>query len=99
MTKNPRAPRVWTNRELEQDSAGYLAAQQAFKEYQAAKEQEAREASDFERFKAEFVRRGGDPAGAKQAYAEFRNDTARLGAIQADEAARQQMRRERMRAV
>ncbi len=53
MTKNPRDPRVWTNEEIQDDSAGYLAAQQAFREDQ---EKAKREAA-IERKKADYVER------------------------------------------
>ncbi len=42
--KNPRDPRTWSNRQIEQDSEGYVAAQQAYRDDQEAAEQQRRAA-------------------------------------------------------
>ena len=87
MTKNPRDERVWTNPELEDDSAGYLAAQQARREDGALAEQTRRDADDLERFADAFAAAGGNRSDARAAFKKHRDDLAAQAAKAADEAA------------
>jgi|SRR5215213_8814103 len=90
MTKKPRDHRTWTNKEIEEDSEGYLAAQVAFAEDRDAAERQRREADDLARFAEAFVNAGGSKNEAGAAYKVMRNDEAERGARLADEEARQQ---------
>jgi hypothetical protein len=87
MTRNPRDEREWTNKELEADSAGYLAAQAARRKDEAAAEQKRRDADDLERFTEAFVRAGGNKSNAEAAYKADRNARAAEAASQADQEA------------
>jgi hypothetical protein len=87
MTKNPRDYRVWTNREIEDDSEGYVAAQQAFRDDQEATEQQRQGADDEARFKEEFVQAGGRERDAAAAYRTHRNRQAEEAAARSEEAA------------
>jgi hypothetical protein len=87
MTKNPRDERVWTNRELQEDSAGYLAAQQARREDEALAKQKRRDADDLERFTEAFVAAGGKESDARAAFKARRNEQAALAAAAAEESA------------
>jgi hypothetical protein len=87
MTRNPRDEREWTNKELEADSAGYLAAQAARRKDEAAAEQKRRDADDLERFTEAFVRAGGNKSDAEVAYRAHKNERAAVAAREADEAA------------
>ncbi len=67
MTKNPRDHREWTLEEVEEDSAGYLAAQAIYHEdREKAAEQRAYE-DDLERFTEAFVAAGGEQRGGAPA--------------------------------
>jgi hypothetical protein len=92
MTKNPRDERVWTNRELQEDSAGYLAAQQARREDEALAEQTRRDADDLEHFADAFAAAGGDRSDARAAFKKHRADRAIEAGIEADQAAAVAMR-------
>jgi hypothetical protein len=87
MTKNPRDERVWTNRELQEDSAGYLAAQQARRKDEALAEQTRRDADDLERFTEAFVAAGGKESDARAAFKARRNEQAAVAAADAEDAA------------
>lgn len=89
MTKNPRDHREWTNKELEEDSAGYLEAQQAYREDQAAAAQKKRDEDDRERFTEKFVASGGMRSDAGAAWKGHRNEEAARAARAADAVARQ----------
>ena len=86
--KDSRNPNNWSNRELEQDSAGYLAAQQAYRLDQAAASAQRQEEQDLERFTKSFVVAGGTRADAHDAYRQRVNEEAALAARTADETAR-----------
>ena len=92
MTKDPRNPNAWNLREIEQDSAGYLAAQQAHKADQARAGAHEAEKQDRARFEAEYVLGGGTAAGAVDAYRKLRDERATEAARTADEAARRGQR-------
>ncbi len=86
--KDSRNPNNWSNRELEQDSAGYLVAQQAYRQDQAAAAAQRSEEQDKERFTKAFVVAGGTRADALDAYRAKRNEQATEAAAFADETAR-----------
>ncbi len=86
--KDSRNPNNWSNRELEQDTAGYLAAQQAYRQDQAVAADRRQEEQDLERFTKSFVVAGGTRADAHDAYRAKRNAEAAEAAAHADEAAR-----------
>ncbi len=86
--KDSRNPNNWSNRELEQDTAGYLAAQLAYREDQAREGRQRQEEQDLERFTKAFVVAGGTRADAHDAYRAKRNEEAALAARTADETAR-----------
>jgi len=86
--KDSRNPNNWSNRELEQDSAGYLAAQSAHRQDQAAATAQRQAEQDLERFTKSFVVAGGTRADAHDAYRAKRNAEAAEAAAHADEAAR-----------
>ncbi len=86
--KDSRNPNNWSNRELEQDTAGYLAAQQAYRQDQAAAAAQRQAEQDLERFTKSFVVAGGTRADAHDAYRAKRNAEAAEAAAHADETAR-----------
>ena len=86
--KDSRNPNNWSNRELEQDSAGYLAAQSAHRQDQAAATAQRQAEQDLERFTKSFVVAGGTRADAHAAYRQRVNEEASLAARTADETAR-----------
>jgi hypothetical protein len=86
--KDSRDHTKWTNKEIEQDSAGYIAAQRALRldlDDAAAQRNEERDRAAFE---AEYVAAGGTKSGAGDAYRAKRNETAAAAAAHADETAR-----------
>jgi len=78
----------WTNREIEEDSAAYIAAQEAYRQDQAAAAAQRSEEQDQERFTKSFVVAGGTRTDAHAAYRAKRNEEATLAARTADETAR-----------
>jgi hypothetical protein len=86
--KDSRNPNNWSNRELEQDTAGYLGAQQAYRQDQAAATAQRQAEQDLERFTKSFVVAGGTRADAHDAYRAKRNAEAAEAAAHADETAR-----------
>ena len=88
MTRDSRNPNAWSNREIEEDSAGYVAAQEASRLDQAREGRQRAEQKDLERFTAAFVASGGSKADALAAFRAKRNEEASLAASHADEAAR-----------
>ncbi len=86
--KDSRNPNNWSNRELEQDTAGYLAAQQAYRQDQAVAADRRQEEQDLERFTKSFVVAGGTRADAHDAYRQRVNEEASLAARTAAETAR-----------
>ena len=86
--KDSRNPNNWSNRELEQDTAGYLAAQQAYRQDEAVAAAQRQEQLDKERFTKSFVVAGGTRADAHDAYRQRVNEEASLAARTADETAR-----------
>ena len=87
MTTNPRDHREWTNKELEQDPEGYLAAQAARRKDEDAQEQKRRDADDLERFTEAFVAAGGSHADATAAFKAHRHEQATTAARAADQSA------------
>ena len=87
MTRNPRDEREWTNRELQDDPQGYLAAQQARREDEALAEQTRRDADDLEHFADAFAAAGGDRSDARAAFKKHRADRAIEAGIEEDRAA------------
>jgi hypothetical protein len=81
-------PRNWSNREIEEDSAAYRYAQQAYRQDQAREGRQRAEEKDKERFTAAFVVAGGTRADAHDAYRQRVNEEASLAARTADETAR-----------
>ena len=91
--KNPRDPGTWSNRQIEQDSEGYVQAQEAFRLDQERAESQRRTTDDERRFTAEFVRNGGRAADAPAAFRRTRNEGAAQAAALADASAQQASRR------
>ncbi len=92
MTKDSRNPNAWTNRDIEGDSAGYLAAQQAHRQDEAAAAGQRNEERDRAAFEAAFVVAGGTRADAHAAYRQRVNEEAAQAARTADETARRAQR-------
>jgi hypothetical protein len=88
MTRDSRNPNNWSTREIEEDSAGYRAAQQACRQDEAVAAAQRQEQLDKERFTAAFVVAGGTRADAHDAYRQRVNEEATLAARTADETAR-----------
>ncbi len=86
--KAPRDNTKWTNKEIEQDSAGYVAAQEAYRKDRAVAEAQRNEERDRAAFEASFVAAGGTKSGAGDAYRAKRDEQAAAAAAQADESAR-----------
>ena len=85
--KDPRNPSKWSNREIEADSEGYVAAQQAYRDDQEAAEQQRQEADDERRFTEQFVRNGGQRSGAESAFRAHRDRQAAEAAARTAEEA------------
>jgi hypothetical protein len=84
MTKDPRDPNRWTNREIEPDSEGYLAAQAAHAENREEGECQRREADDLARFTERFVEAGGKSSEAAPAFRKHKAEQAAEAASRAD---------------
>ena len=97
--KNLRKASDWTNEEIAESPSEYLQAQQAEREGQAAAAERGREARDRKDFTEDYVRHGGDPNMAGEAYEAYRGEQAAEGARAADEQARRVMFTETMRRV
>ena len=93
MTRNPRDHRAWTNKELEQDPQGYLAAQEAFRKDRAKAEEERIYKSDLAHFTETFVAAGGAEKDAEAAFKAQRREQAAAAARAAAEHAMQAHRR------
>jgi hypothetical protein len=98
MTMNPRDHREWSNKEVEENPQGYLAAQEAYREHKATEEQKKRDADDLERYTEAFVAAGGNKSDAAAAFRAHRNEQAATAARRADQEAAEQARR-RIRSV
>ena len=85
--KDPRNPYRWTNREIEADSEGYVAAQEAYAEDREAEDRRRQEADDLARFTDEYVSNGGRARDAKAAFRTHRNRRAAEAAGRTDQAA------------
>jgi hypothetical protein len=90
--KDPRDERKWTNAALEADPQGYLAAQKARHEVEAAAADRKRAQQDAEIFASAFVANGGTTAAAQDAWRAKRTEDATEAAVLADEAARRLQR-------
>ncbi len=86
--KDSRDHTKWTNKELEGDSAAYLAAQKAYRQDQGVAAAQRQEEQDLARFTKAFTQAGGSKADAASAYRAKRNEQAAAAAAHADEAAR-----------
>lgn len=86
--KDSRNPNNWSTREIEGDSAAYVAAQEAYRQDEAAAAAQRQEQLDRERFTKSFVVAGGTRADAHDAYRAKRNEQATEAAAFADETAR-----------
>ncbi len=82
--KNPRDPSTWSNKQIEQDSEGYVEAQRAFREDKETAEQQRRTTDDERRFTAEFIRNGGRAADAPAAFRRTRSEGAAQAAARVD---------------
>jgi hypothetical protein len=98
MTRNPRDHREWSNKDVEQDPQGYLAAQEAYREHKATEEQKKRDADDLKRFEEAFVQAGGSRTDAAAAYRAHKNQRATEAAKRADQEAAE-LSRQRIRSV
>ena len=99
MTKNPRDPRMWTNRDIEEDSAGFLAAKEAYQEDQAKATEKKNLEYDKKVFTEAFVASGGNPGDASAAFKAERNRRATEAARRADQVAANESRRQMWRTV
>ncbi len=99
MTKNPRDPRMWTNRDIEEDSAGFLAAREAYREDQAEATEKKRLEYDKKVFTEAFVASGGNPSDASAAFKAERNRRATEAARRADQVAANESRQSMRRAL
>ena len=97
--KDPRNPNAWKLREIEQDSAGYVAAQEALRRDEAVAAERKAEDRDRDRFVAAFVKEGGSKADALDAHRERTNERAAEAVRTADEAADKAARWEQRYAV
>lgn len=88
MTKRSRDYTAWTNEEIAEDPEGYIAAQAAYREDQAAEEDRKREQRDFEQWRRSFVEEGGQPAEARAAWVEQRAREAAEAVVADEEASR-----------
>jgi len=86
--KDSRNPNAWTLKEIEGDSAAYVAAQEAYRKDRAVAEGQRQAEQDLERFTKSFVVAGGTRADAHDAYRAKRNEQAAEAAAHADESAR-----------
>jgi hypothetical protein len=86
--KDSRNPNAWSNREIEADSAAYVAAQEAYRKDRAVAEGQRNEERDRAAFEASFVAAGGTKSGAGDAYRAKRDEQAAEAAAFADESAR-----------
>ena len=86
MTKNPKDHREWTLEEVEEDSQGYLAAQQAYDEERAQAEERRTYEADLKHFRAAFVAAGGEEEAAEAAFRARRNEQAAEAAREAEQA-------------
>ena len=86
MTKNPKDHREWTLEEVEEDSQGYLAAQQAYHEERAQAEERRAYEADFRHFREAFVAAGGAEEAAEAAFQAHRNEQAAEAAREAEQA-------------
>ncbi len=82
--KDPRNPNRWSNKEIEADPQGYVAAQEAHRQDREKAESQRREADDERRFTAEFIRNGGRAADAPAAFRRTRSEGAARAAARAD---------------
>ncbi len=87
MTRDSRNPNAWTLREIEGDSAAYVAAQEAYRKDRAVAEGQRNEERDRAAFEAAFVAAGGTRSGAGDAYRAKRDEQAAAAAAHADESA------------
>jgi hypothetical protein len=92
MTRDSRNHQVWSLKEIEGDSAGYVAAQSAYRQDQDAAAAQRRADQDLERFTAAFLTAGGTKSGAGDAYRAKRDAEATEAATFADETARRAQR-------
>ena len=99
MTKNPRNPRMWTNKDVEEDSAGFLAAKQAYREDQAKATEKKNLEYDKKVFTEAFVAGGGNPSDASAAFKAERTRRATEAARRVDQVAANESRRQMMRSV
>jgi hypothetical protein len=82
--KKPRDYRAWTNREIEADSEGYVAAQQAYRDDRESSDRQRQEADDERLFTEAFVSNGGRERDAAAAYKAHRNQQAAEAATKAE---------------
>src|SRR5829696_7286651 len=76
MGKKRRDPSLWTTKDVEADTEGYLAAQAAYQEDRAEQERAAAEDADRELYVREFVRQGGDREAGAAAWRKARDERA-----------------------
>ncbi len=86
--KDSRNPNAWTLKEIEGDSAAYVAAQEAYRKDRAVAEGQRNAERDRAAFEASFVAAGGTRSGAGDAWRKKRDEQAAEAATFADEAAR-----------
>ena len=91
--KDKRNPNKWTNEEIEVDSEGYIAAQQAWREDREQQDRAAAVDADREMYVREFVRQGGDKDAAARAWRKARDEQARQAAERAEREALETSRR------
>jgi predicted AAA+ superfamily ATPase len=97
------ARRDLTNEEIEQmgrDNPGSAAEYLRLRDEELEAERQAeRAAEDEERFVEQYVAAGGDPAVAKKALQEKRNEDATITAVLAEDASREMVRSHNVRSL
>ncbi len=86
--KDSRNHQVWSLKEIEADSAAYVAAQEAYRKDRAVAEGQRNAERDRAAFEASFVAAGGTRSGAGDAWRKKRDEQASEAATLADETAR-----------
>jgi hypothetical protein len=89
----------WTNEQIQENPARYLAWQEEQRTKAERERKEAEEESDFQAFAKMFVERGGNPSKSREMYERYRNDMALEAAKALDQQAREEHRRTRNWAV
>jgi hypothetical protein len=94
MSRNASDHREWTNKEVEQDPQGYLAAQKTYNENMEAERRRGLEEADRQDFERQFIAAGGMKSESDKEWQRHKNETAAQAARRADTEAAQASRRQ-----